>query len=137
MRLADIPAPADNKGGLEIRVPCGKHHFARLMRHLERVGWTWGDGSKPTAYTPLWAGEKGGFVHLWTNGTITQSAGRCVGYNPVEVDDWDREEPKAVAGTGTGSYCACASPKVERRFAGIGSAGSWYDFCTVCRRERA
>jgi hypothetical protein len=132
MRLVDLPAPPVAMK-TEIWVP-NRDCLGKLLRHLEQAGWEWRSGKPPTHVRPRWGM---GYLLLNTDGTLTQwhaSLGPDIG--SIVVDDWSEGSVPMAAESVAAAYCLCASPKVEQRFAGIGSCGSWYNFCLACRRER-
>lgn len=114
MRLRDIPG-SGGTSHWQIRVP--EESFGALMRHLKDKGWKWANGNAPTIYSQE---DVQRYVQLWNDGEITRTNEI---HNPdmfplLDIDCMEPESPQAARGA---AYCLCTEPKVEPRFAGIGS----------------
>lgn len=139
MKTEDLPSAQEIKQDFYICIE-NTDTWDKVMKVLEGRGWKWWSSGKPTDsehkekffflsidYTRQY------YIHLNENGRLsfihTTRDFFIVNTNMVLVVL--EESNSNLVNT---IFCNCNSPAIEKRFVGI-SSGSWFNFCTECRKE--
>ena len=130
MLLSNIPRVGCLIHNSEIFITDEKY-FYNLMKQLEIEGYVWNSGNKPTEYNPHWIKNSHGYIRIYLDGTITH--GRLRSDNVLLTIDWSNLPDQSKAQS---NICACQSSIIEKRFAGLGANGTWFNFCISCKKEK-
>ena len=99
MKLSDIPSPRDFEvsygiRGIYIPIPGAKRYY-ELMQHLEKLGWVWASGRKPTDsdrdYHPYIKYICIDFMGIFSCYSVPSD------YDLFEIDDWGEQPSVALA----------------------------------------